>query len=98
MKVKKFKQIIEKSDFDTKDETTFNIYGKKMNSSYYELLEKSYNIDDCTNWYERNVKNNKDIWYTVFGNSYSEIIITEEIVKTKIIDINLIINSKKYNL
>ena len=97
MKVKKFKQIVENSEFDTKEEIIFAIYGKKTKSTYYYVLSRNFNIDESLEWFTKNI-NSKDGKITYGINQYEEIILVEEKTNFKVLDIDLIINSKKYNL
>jgi hypothetical protein len=97
MKVKKFKQIVKNSDFDTKEEIIFIIYGKKQNSTHYDVLSINFNIDESLEWFTINI-NSKDGNFLYGVNNYEEIILVEEKTTFEILDLDLIINSNKYNL
>ena len=97
MKVKKFKQILENSGFDTTQDIIFKFYGKKRYQSYYTDINTHYNIEDSISWYDNNIAYDGS-FYNFFGDSYTEIVLVEKTINYKILDIDDIKATKKYNL
>jgi len=95
MKIKKFNQILENSDFDTSEEVLWVFYGKY--STYYEKIETCYSLDECIEWYDSTTRDDTSRFF-IGSKIYTKIVLVEETINSKILDINDIVAAKKYNL
>jgi len=77
--------------FNTKYDTSYSIYGEYFSNGdikpQYTLLHSDYNMGNVINWFT-----------AVERKGYKKYILVENNEESKILDLNLFINSKKYNL
>ena len=105
MKVKKVNEIasdlskeeIEKyrnREFDTAG-SEYNLWGESLEwmQPEYTKLHTCYSIKECIQWYDTESKNPKSRLH-----KYDSVILTEDFTSRKLLDFELIVNTKKYNI
>lgn len=97
--------------FNVKEETEYHIYGEDLSniSPRYDELIVVYDIESCINWYEDyldDVKSSTDpkiitrekLTGNYIRKIYDNIVVSQVETESKFIDLDVIINSEKYNL
>lgn len=105
MKVKKVNEIasdlskedIEKcriNEFETAG-SEYNLWGESLEfiRPEYIKLNTCYSIKECIQWYNSEFQNPKSRLH-----KYDNIILTEDFTSRKLLDFELIVNAKKYNI